>query len=162
MTEAQSKIDGLLIVDMGHNSGTSGEAAYHWSTLNSVLGYHMIQACNLGVTFKGLLLMGEIHLIVSMPCMLPYMSKCECSATCGRRHAHRLSDQVQDNDHRNTVAAIRQAVIFACDYEKWSFVNGLAAKQLLKPIQSTMCDIFTRFLSSRLAEGRQNRKEIQP
>ena len=46
-----SDTKGILVVDLGHNDGFSGEAGHPWNTLNTVLDYHQILACNLGVSF---------------------------------------------------------------------------------------------------------------
>ena len=105
MAEVLARNNGLLIVDLGNNKKISGEAAHPWNALNSVLDYHMIQACNLGITLQGLPLMRKIHLMISKSCELPDLSKCECGSA-GKRHAHRLSSREKDKTYTDTMFAI--------------------------------------------------------
>ena len=62
--EILSANDGLLIVDLGNNGGLSGEAMRPWNSLNTVLTYHQMQTCNLGVSLKGVPLKRKLHLKV--------------------------------------------------------------------------------------------------
>ena len=45
--------DGTLVVDLGHNDKFTDEAAHPWNSLSTVLTYHRIRVCNLGVTNQG-------------------------------------------------------------------------------------------------------------
>ena len=119
--ETLSANDGLLIVDLGHNGGLSGEAARPWNSLNTVLSYHQIQTCNLGVTHKGVPLKRKLHFMISKSCKLPDLSTCECTAAGGGRHEHRISKRTKDEEYHEAMLNIRQAVLFACDHDKWSF-----------------------------------------
>ena len=111
--ETLSANDGLLIVDLGHSGGLSGEAVRPWNSLNTVLPYHQIQTCNLGVTHKGVPLKRKLHYMISKSCKLPDLSTCECAAAGGGRHEHRISKRTKDEEYHEAMLNIRQSVLFA-------------------------------------------------
>ena len=161
--EILSANDGLLIVDLGNNGGLSDEAVRPWNSLNTVLTYHQIQACNLGVNLKGVPLRRKLHYMISKSCKLPDLSKCECKAAGGGRHIHRLSKCTQNEEYQEAMLQIRQLVLFACDHKRWSFFNSAAVKEMLTAATPIMCERFKRFVHDKLQEMKQtNRDEIRP
>ena len=161
--EILSANDGLLIVDLGNNGGHSDEAMRPWNSLNTVLAYHQIQTCNLGVNLKGVPLRRKLHYMISKSCKLPDLSTCECKAAGGGRHIHRLSKCTQSEEYQEVMLQIRQSVLFACDHKKWSSFNSTAVKELLTAATPVMCERFKRFVHDKLQEMKhQNRNEIRP
>ena len=94
MAEIIAESKGTLIVDLGHNSGFSGEAGHPWNALNAVLTYRQIHVCNLGVVARGIPLRKKVHLMISKHVELPNLSTCECAAQ-GKAHEHRVSRRAQ-------------------------------------------------------------------